>query len=370
MRADLRILGPVDLQNDHPLKEEGSPLDTLHWTSDGAALPRVPDTSRLNTLAISDIPLAIDLRQHITDIASFKGKPIGRTVRQSRLVIRDGLALHFDYYSHASVTWQSLAADISSMIRDAEDELADLGLHASYVSVCVDIRNESSTGTISLQSLGEVWSINTSESLPACLMLFDSGTPSLLYLDGCHCKTEIDAINIWYKQATSCLASKQLLRLLRMAVTTTSVELQQTPDSKVSKSLRKDFSVAYQAQAKLSEVRDRTNMLIAQRGVIADYRRLGVSTYSDDDAHKELCLRLEKEYQLYYGEALDIAIEALHATTLETEKRSKSFLELSNMAYNVAIQESLKLLQWVGLAIAATSLLAAVAAIVVALQGG
>jgi hypothetical protein len=356
----------IDWPDDHPLRAADEPLDTFHWSNGGKPLG-VPTQSKLQSLETADIPLAITIRQEIIDIATLTAKAVTPGHVRTRLVIRDGLALHFDLYSSGSVQWSTLDSDLIRLLNNAASELADLNLRPNYGAVTVEADSGLKPAEFPVNNLGAISAIATKSVAPSCLTIFDAGVPSLLYLDSCGCQSATDAIDMWYMHVISCIAARGLLVSVRHAVRDSASELNKHSSPEVSMKLKRDLSIALASQVALDDLRRRTNILTAQASAVTDFRALRMHQANETDPHSELIHHLDREFDVYFGESLSVALNSLRTTSQEVADRSSGFLDLSNMAYNVRLQESLKLLQWLSVVIAAVSLVAAIAAIIIAL---
>lgn len=354
MRVQLRLWGALPDQGLNHVVDLA--ISSGQWSTEDQR-PSLPSISRLLRADFRSIEESISLRRSLEDIVVLRSVA---TAFRERIVVRDGVALHFDLVSDLQVDPPLNSARLDKILAQSRDHLAAIHLQASAAALrfevgqagLIDISDET-------QTLGEV-------DGEACLTLVDSvSLPTLIYLESLGCPIEGDPIDDWYMHTVSCLAARDLLHIARGAVSSTSVELSEIGSIARADENSLTLNTALEASHRVSALRSELAVRQLQRELIADFRRVCIDSGDDGGHHAKLHRTLDRRHTIYYADPVDIALRAVASSVDQIGERSKALLELANLSYNVDIQDRLTRMQQVSIVIALASLVVAIVAILI-----
>lgn len=348
--------------------------DLLSWEhAESGMAPQIPSLSQLEKISPSDLPGAIELRHSLPDLALLKGKQGCRVHKnQGRLVVRDGVLVHFFYREHVSFSGgEKLCDEISNLPSLIQAHLNEVKLEVASWGLLVEYED----GPSLLSGLQELISDDSFE-IRAATQAGDSSYALLVSgFDSGDCLVHArvsdsspNLVDYWYYHWISCESSKSITAGRYEALESTS-SLIDTQKFRSETIHGKQFRSVIEAHNKISLDRVDLITLKFRHSIVQDFRDLHIpqgafseqvkpiAEHLDMDAHTptlERCIR--EEYEIHHKAPTLMLMEVMGNALERAEKDAKSLVELSNMSYNTLIQEGLQRLQWMVFAVSIMSL--------------
>lgn len=334
---------------------------------------QVPNLSQLEEIHPSDLPGAVELRHSLPDLSLLKGKQGCRVHKnQGRLVIRDGLLLHFFYREHVSLSdGEKLCDEISDLPSLIQVHLNEVKLEISSWGLLVEYEDRSSL----VSGLQELIADDSVE-IRAATQAGDSAYAFLVSgFDAGDCLVHArvsdsspNLVDYWYYHWITCESSKSITAGRYEALESTS-SLIDTQKFRSETIHGKQFRSVIEAHNRISLDRVDLITLKFRHAIVQDFRDLHIpqgafseqvkpaAQYLEVDAHTPTLERyIREEYEVHHKAPTLMLMDVMGNALERAEKDAKSLVELSNMSYNTLIQEGLQRLQWMVFAVSIMSL--------------
>lgn len=345
----LRLGGPIP--HDFQTAPEGS-----SWQVDPSSPPqgRIPSESFLMRVELADVDGHVALRRSLNDILVLR--PINRS---SKITIRDGVALHFDYVTRVSISPGFHLDQLATILDAAQAELRTLKLTPQSGTVVISTNRD-----IKDLTQGTENRLVHSDSHQPWATVIDEGFPLLGVTTACLTSPDKnDAVNSWFMHQISCLGSQDLLRNVTRSVGKLAESLakagsvERLPDDLIT------FDTTLEASHEVDGLWRELSLRRQQQTALMEFRRTCISERWLKNGRTPLHEAIYQQHAEYYAEPLEIALGVLQRGVAEVDRRSDRLLELTSLAYNVRLQATFKRLQW-SIVVALASLIVALVAIV------